>query len=243
MNGATYVEGSKNSKLNGSQKVDSTYASIEATCPKTCPFKGEGCYAQLGYTAITTHRLDDEAKGLSSIDVARAEAKAINESYKGKEVPVGRALRLHVAGDVRSKTAVRIIKKAIIKWQQRGGGKAWTYTHAWRTIPSYEWGPINILASVETVADANEAVNRGYVPAMVVQEHKSEKAYKVEGSDIKWIPCPQQTRGVGCSDCKLCMDTEGLYSRNSGIAFAAHGAATNKMKRKLPVLKLNETQL
>src|SRR5208283_5946114 len=99
MKGAVYVEDSGNRKILGSKKVDATYTSIKQTCPKSCPLMGEGCYAELGYVGIVSHRLDDEACGLSPLDVARSEAKAIDNCYKGGQVPIKRDMRLHVAGD------------------------------------------------------------------------------------------------------------------------------------------------
>lgn len=76
MNGAIYVSDSGNTKIMGSKKVDATYVSIKASCPKDCPLMGEGCYAQMSYVGITTHRLDEEAAGFSPLQAARGEASA-----------------------------------------------------------------------------------------------------------------------------------------------------------------------
>ena len=65
--GAIYVERSKNAKLLGSQPVDSTYASIKATCPSSCPLRDEGCYAQNSYTGMINWRLDRRARGGSPL--------------------------------------------------------------------------------------------------------------------------------------------------------------------------------
>lgn len=237
MNGAIYVSESGNTKINGSKKVDATYASIEATCPKTCPFKGEGCYAQTGFVAITTHRLDKQVDGLTAFKVAQAEANEIDNSYGGGRVPTGRDLRIHVSGDARSPGAAKVLAKAIDRWKARGGGKVWSYTHSWRLVPRKAWGQVSILASVESVKDARTARAQGYAAAIVVPEHPSDKAFYLEGSKTKWIPCPAQTRGVGCTDCRLCFDADGLYERNAGIAFAVHGAGAAKAKRQLPMVK------
>lgn len=235
--GAIYVSDSANSKISGTRKVDATYASIEATCPKTCPFKGEGCYAQMGYAAITTHKLDRKAVDLTAFEVAKVEANAIDTSYGGGPIPVGRDLRIHVSGDARSTGSAKVIAQAVDRWKKRGGNKAWSYTHAWREVPRPAWGGVSILASVENVKDAKAAMKQGYAPAIVVPTHPTDKAFKLKGSSVKWIPCPSQTRGVACVDCRLCFDADGLYSRNSGIAFAAHGAGASKIKRRLSVIK------
>ena len=236
MNGAIYVSDSGNTKIMGSKKVDATYVSIKASCPKSCPLMGKGCYAQLSFVGITTHRLDEGAAGFSPLQVARAEAKAIDESYRGG-VPTGRDLRLHVAGDSRTVTGTRIINKAVKRWKERGGGDVWSYTHAWNQVPRNEWDQVSILASVTTVEEVPAARQQGYAPAIVVPEHPSERAYQLEGYDTKWIPCPAQTRGVGCSDCRLCFNADRLYDGNFGIAFAAHGVKKTSIKRHLAVVK------
>lgn len=237
MNGAIYVSDSGNTKIMGSKKVDATYVSIKASCPKDCPFMSEGCYAQLSYVGITTARLDEEADGFSPLQAARSEAAAIDNSYKGGEVPAGRDLRLHVAGDSRTIAGTRLINNAIKRWKKRGGGDVWSYTHAWKNVSRQDWDQVSILASISNVDEVLAVREQGYAPAIVVPEHPSEKAYQLEGSDVKWIPCPAQTRGVGCSDCRLCFNADRLYNDNMGIAFAAHGAKKNSMKRHLTVIK------
>jgi hypothetical protein len=172
--------------------------------------------------------------------VARVERDAIVKSFEGGKIPQdgargGRDLRLHVSGDARTRRAVRILAGAVKNWIGRGGGAVWSYTHAWQTVPRRDWGKTSILASMTDPALAAAARKQGYAPALVVQHHASDKAYQVAGSDVTWIPCPQQTRDVACSDCRLCMDSQRLFNANMGIAFAAHGA-TNKIKKHLTVV-------
>lgn len=236
MNGATYVENSGNRKIIGSKKADATYVSIKASCPTDCPFMGEGCYAELGNVGITSHRLDKEARRSSPLDAARAEAKAIDNSYKGKAIPEQRDLRLHVAGDSRTVKGARVLNKAIGRWTHRGGGKAWTYTHAWKHVPRKEWSNVSVLASIQNVSEVDKAKAQGYTVAIVVPEHPTDKAYQLAGSDMTFIPCPQQTRGIGCSDCRLCMKADWLFETNRGIAFAVHGVRKEQLKRHLTVV-------
>lgn len=236
MNGATYVEDSGNTKIMGSKKVDATYVSIKASCPKDCPLMGEGCYAELGHVGITSHRLDNEAEGFSPLKAARAEAKAIDKAYRGKDIPEHRDLRLHVAGDSRTIKGTRLINKAIGRWKIRGGGVAWSYTHAWKHVPRKEWSNVSVLASIQNISEVDSARKQRYAPAIVVPEHPTDKAYKLDGCDTQFIPCPQQTRGVGCSDCRLCMKADWLFATNRGIAFAVHGVRKEQLKRHLPVV-------
>lgn len=234
MRGATYVKDSANSKLGD---MDAIYTSIQSTCPSSCELKDKGCYAALSFVGIVSRRLDKEAEDLSPLQVARAEAQVIDESYKGKEVPEGTILRLHVSGDSRTIAGTRIIDKAIGRWRKRGGRVAYSYTHAWRKVPRELWQNTAVLASVDSIAEVEAARAQGYAPAMVVPEHISEKAYTLAGSDTKWIPCPNQTRDVTCNKCGLCFNADRLYNSNMGIAFAAHGSKKGDLKRRLNVIK------
>lgn len=237
MNGAIYVSNSGNSKIVGSKKVDATYSSINSTCPNTCSLKDKGCYAQNSFAGMQSKRLDKEADGMTALQVARAEAKAIDNSYNGGAVPQGRDLRLHVAGDSRTVTGTRIINSAIGRWKNRGGGDCWSYTHAWKSVSRNEWSNVSILASVSSTNEVEAARKQGYAPTIVVPEFNGDKAFTLDGSDTKWIPCPAQTREKGCADCRLCFDSDRLFEGNFGIAFAAHGARKNLIKKSLPVIK------
>jgi hypothetical protein len=237
MNGVTYVVDSGNVKIAGSNKVDATYVSIKASCPSSCNLKDQGCYAQLGNVGIHIHRMDKEAEGMSALQIARAEAKAIDSSYKGGSIPKNRDLRLHVAGESRTVTGTKIINKAVGRWKNRGGNDCWSYTHAWRNVPREEWSNVSVLASVDSISDVEDARQQGYAPAIVVSEFTNAKAFKMKGSSTKWIPCPAQTKEVPCTDCRLCFNADRLYKGNFGIAFAAHGIKKNEVKRRLNVIK------
>jgi hypothetical protein len=77
----------------------------------------------------------------------------------------------------------------------------------------------------------------GYACAIIVAEHPSDKAYKLPGSETKWLPCPAQTRDVQCVKCKLCFNADRLFKDGYGIAFAVHGAGKNVAKRHLQVIQ------
>jgi hypothetical protein len=232
--GTVYVSKSGNSKTG---HADVTYSAISKTCPNSCELKGKGCYAETGNIYFTLKRIEESGKDLSAYDIARQEAKAIDSSYNGKAVP-GTNLRLHVSGDSRTVKGTRVLADAVRRWKVRGGNKVWTYTHAWKNVPRYEWGPVSVLGSISKASEAKKVQEQGYAPALVVSEHKSDKVYLMEGSDVNWIPCPAQVRDdVTCSDCQLCMKGDELYKKNIGIAFSAHGAKKNSLKKHLQVIQ------
>jgi hypothetical protein len=234
-----FVKDSKNSKIAGKYKVCATYAPIKQTCPDICSLKNEGCYAQLGHTGLHNSRLEQQFTGLSPEVIAVFEAGAIDAAFP-KGVPQdgargGRDLRLHVSGDCRTHPAAAIVSEAARRYVARGGGVVWSYTHAWRDVPKSAWAGVSVLASIERPEDAVLALSAGYAPAIVVPEFESNKAYLI--GSVKFIPCPAQTReDTACVDCRLCLNAEGLLSRNSGIAFAAHGVKTKSLKKHLTVV-------
>ncbi len=234
-NGVIYKEYSKNEKVGD---ADATYVSIAASCPKTCALKKDGsCYAMLGNVGIHVHRIDKEAEDFSTLDIARAEAAAIDACYKSGEVP-NRDLRLHVSGNSRAIAGSRIINSAVGRWKKRGGNDCWSYTHCYSNVTRDIWSNVSILASVDDVSQVALAKDNGYAPAIVVAQHLDNRAYKLPNSEIKWIPCPAQTKdNVTCVDCRLCFDSDRLFKKNLGISFEAHGVKKGQIKRRLTVIK------
>ena len=108
-------------------------------------------------------RMNRRARQDSPLKVARSEAQTIDSSYDGGQVPTGRAMRLHVAGDSRTITGTRVLNAAVGRWKKRGGGDCWSYTHAWKHVSRNEWTNVSILASVATTAEVPEAREQGYL--------------------------------------------------------------------------------
>lgn len=228
-----------------------TYVSIEATCPDSCRFKAAGCYVRAGFTGRAARQLDDAAaaEGLRGDEVIEREAQVIEASFcgargraggrvaqdGGRHGRAGRDLRLHVGGDVSSTWGAMRLAVAAKSWQRRGGGAVWTYTHRWRRVARDAFGPISVLASVERVEDARAAVHRGYVPAIVLERFPSPRAFQLRGSRVTWLPCPAETKGTTCVQCRLCLDADALRRRGQGIAFAVHGNQAGKVQ--LPVVR------
>lgn len=221
----------------------STYVSIAATCPESCEFKGSGCYVTEGFTGRAARRLDAAALGLSADDVTALEAEAIHRAFFRRRIPQdgargGRDLRLHVGGDVGSALGASMLGGAAMSWRMRGGGSVWTYTHAWRHVPREAWGPaVSVLASCETLEDTRAARAAGYAPALTLGQFPSDRAFRPKGgASLRIIPCPAETRGSTCVDCRLCIDRD-LASMGVAIGFAVHGKGAEKARRRLPVIE------
>jgi hypothetical protein len=222
---AIAVADSDNTKLG---KAATTYAA-QTSCPTSCKFfNGGGCYAESGRVGITTARLNAAAKAVPSgpSEVADVEANAIDDI---KVVP-GRPLRLHTVGDCATDEAAHIVSGASARYRERGGGPVWTYTHAWRDVERESWGDVSVLASCETAVDVSDAKARDYQTAIVVEKFAKKGRHTLgpefgDAAGVEVLPCPQQTSGRTCSECRLCFDDEKLAARGGySIAFEVHGA-------------------
>jgi len=215
--GVSAVETSQNRKVG---IVSATYIAQES-CPDTCPWRGSGCYAEVGHTGCQTHRLNAEsaAAGMTAETLALEEARAI-DTLSGRF-----DLRLHVVGDCQTDTAAQAVSAAARRYRARHGRAVWSYTHAWRTVDRASWAGVSVLASCDTPADLADARARGYASALVVPDpHAGRQAYPIPGTDMIGIPCPQQTGAADtCTDCRLCWHDERLLASRRVILFAPDG--------------------
>lgn len=219
--------------------VCSTYTSIAATCPNTCRFKGNGCYVQDGRASMAMEKLDAAGWHLEGTEVNKLEAEMINSVW-AKGIPQdgyagGRDMRMHTGGDFASPLGAFYLAEAASKWMARGGGAVWSYTHRWSAIQVETFGPdLHVLASVETAAEADQAIQEGYTPAITMVTFYREKAYNIPGSKhLKVIPCPAQTRHRKCNECRLCFKS---LPKGVMIGFQLHGTGAAKARKRLPVL-------
>jgi hypothetical protein len=195
-------------------------------------------------------------------EVAEDEARAIDASFvDGVTLPTD--LRLHTVGDCRSPESVRTVASAAVRWLRRAVWQktfgyrlqtsvppaAWTYTHGWNEHKRDDWGPVGVLASIQTVANVEAATRAGWAKTIVVPSKFYKKPrrapgskvavpffdangfpipFKIEGVSTEWIPCPAQnpkkSQAAGCVNCRICFDDEKLRKNNQGVAFEAHAS-------------------
>ncbi|NUQ78588.1 MAG: hypothetical protein HUU21_34095, partial [Polyangiaceae bacterium] len=86
---------------------------------------------------------------------------------------------------------------------------------------------------VEQPEDIPAARAAGYAAAIVVDKFPSDKAFPLPRSNAKLVPCPAETRGKTCVECRLCLDADKLASRNVAIAFEAHGPIARRAREAL----------
>ena len=221
------VEVSLNDKIG---PVSTTYATQES-CDRSCPHYDNGCYAEAGMVAIHGRKLN------KAYNAQTPEAIAIEEANAIKGLTGNLDLRVHTVGDCKTPESARIVSEAMRRHRKKAGRKAWTYTHAWRKVPVENWQGESVLASVETVADAKEAMQSGYPVAIVVEEFDSTKPYIKDG--IKILPCPAQvTKGKQCVSCRACMNGDSLLRTGTVIGFVPHGSQKKKVIATLQKLNI-----
>lgn len=216
---ATAVYQAGNRKLSVDRMVSATYVS-QVTCPGNCAWLGSGCYAESGLTAFTTRRLNKAAgtvAGLTPVDVARAEAEAI-DTLRGT-LP----LRLHVVGDCPDAESARIVADASERYRARTGAPVWTYTHA-LDVPREVWRGVSVLRSCDHPEELSREHSRGYACALVMPERFADNRLVDLGGGYRGIPCPQQTgTKPDCVSCRLCWRDKYLRENRLVILFQPDG--------------------
>ena len=181
-----------------------------------CLFFNAGCYAEWqGRQPFTTKRLNsNETTNRSTL--AKLEARAIRTELDGKA-----DLRVHVVGDCATTTAASLVGSAMVYHSGRYGKRAWTYTHAYRTVKAVAWQGAQVLASIHTSQDFHKARSQGYrtFALATTEAHPTHRVYTDKHTGLRVLPCPAQFKHangskVACVDCSICQDPN--VTRNAG---------------------------
>lgn len=175
---------------NGKTGSTGTYRPVGPTCPTSCQFLGNGCYAQRGRTALAAGR------GSATVDPSVA-AAVVALSVAAR---TGGAARLHVSGDFGSGGAVdhgyvHAVAEAAELIRARAGRTdaiGWSYTH-------FGAGPwVELLRDAGVMVRASDRMTGPAGGAIVVGS-------KAEGRAQGAAVCPAQLRaGYTCAECRLC---------------------------------------
>lgn len=219
------IEHTRNNKLGN---MSTTYVT-QATCPDSCQFKGNGCYAEDGFVGIHNRRLNrtQHKQQFSHTNLALMEANGI------RMLTGTRRLRAHVVGDCSTPEAAQLVGAALVQHEQKFGQRAWTYTHAWRRIAIGEWLGARVLASCETPEDMHAAHTMGYAVALTIGHTSSRKAFAFHGFTV--VPCPAQfhqpngERQTTCERCNLCSDTDRNMLQRRVVGFQPDGRSADKI--------------
>jgi hypothetical protein len=196
--------GTGNEKLG--RKVKTISREVGPTCPSSCPFLNNGCYAE----RIQRRRPNVLSAWRSNNDPVWSDVE--------KQVQ-GRLVRLHVGGDFMNPRDQDQIDRAylarliLLARRVEAKDKWWTYTHAWKEVAPHlkylEAAGIATYASVHTEEEQREAERLGFKIALCVDARKGEHTGKY-WPGAKAITCPEQIgTKASCEDCKYCTEGRG----------------------------------
>ena len=209
---------SRNEKV-GPIPVSTTEAQ---SCPKACPFKKAGCYADGGPLALFWGKVSRGDAGVEWSEFCD----------QVKALPEGQLWRHNQAGDLPTVDGVNIHAQELQELVLANRGrKGFTYTHhnpgVGDNLPLIAWAnregfTVNLSANNLAHADTLLGFQIGPVVAVVPEDHP-EKSTTPRGQKV--VVCPEQTgKAKSCAECKLCQKV----NRDVVVAFRVHGVSKRK---------------
>jgi hypothetical protein len=225
----------------------------KASCPTTCPFRGNGCYAESGPLAMLWNSMSDAGPN-ASFPQGRGQMRTTDWEGLCAEVeklPAGQLWRHNQAGDLPHANGAICIPELmdLVKANAKAKARGFTYTHhdvendvfnlnAVR-FANEDGFTINLSANSLAHADTLAALNAG--PVVTVLPADTLPAWNAPGprgkgptgllprletpQGRKVVICPATYRDdVSCASCKLCAIAE----RDFIIGFPAHGSSKRK---------------
>jgi len=195
--------------------------SSKATCPATCPFMGNGCYAASGPLALHWQAITRGDRGVPFADFLQSI----------RNLPKGQIWRHNQAGDL-PHSAGRISRRFIrgIVAANRGR-RGFTYTHHDLSkgenaslIRYANRNGFRVNVSTETENAADHAIAAGLPAVLAVPSTETRKAWRTPAGNAVLVCPAQRSDTKTCADCQLC---EKRGSRVV-IAFIAHGTGKRK---------------
>jgi len=196
--------------------------SSRATCPPTCPFLKNGCYADAGF--YTRLHWDAVTRGDRGVPFAEFLDQVRN-------LPAGQLWRHGVAGDLvhtAGKISRRYVRALVAANKGRRG---FTYTHHDPTkgenaalIRYANRNDFRVNVSTETEAAADRAIAAGMPAVLAVPSTETRTSWRTPAGNAVLVCPAQRSDTKTCSTCQLC---ENRGSRVV-IAFIAHGTGKRK---------------
>ncbi|MDH5523103.1 MAG: hypothetical protein OEY01_03780 [Desulfobulbaceae bacterium] len=194
--------------------VAGTYAKVGETCPSTCPYLDNGCYAQHGQVNMHQNRAVTELEPSLS-----AAALAMYASIRGKSIT-----RLHVSGDFGNNNTIWVdyilglceLASSLKELMGIDSKEvvAFTYTH----FPKETFEPYRLLLKAHGISVVySDIIEVG--GAIVANSSDIPRLRGESGLLIK--QCLNQTADVLCKDCTWCWTFE---RRKLIVAFDPHGS-------------------
>ena len=209
---------SKNAKV-GKMAVTTTTAT---TCPTSCPFKGNGCYADSGPLKLHWDKVTEGERGddwSTFID-------------KIKDMPAGSKWRHNQAGDLPGDTKDLDSTKCVELAKANEGKRGFTYTH-YDVLDNFQNAiTVNMMnhlgftvnVSANNIEHADQLCDLDIAPvATVLPIEQTTNTVTPKGRKV--VVCPATYKDdVSCASCMLCEK----WDRNVVVGFPAHGTSKKK---------------
>lgn len=186
------------------ERVMSTYRTVGVTCPSSCPFLNNGCYAQKYHTELSAKHAPTDAE---VFDATMTEK--VMRFVNSKRMKAPSLVRFHTSGDIMLHDEVQTdYVEMLVKWadilKNRLGIPVINYTHAW-FLKGAERVKSFTRASVHHPDKARQAVDEGWHTTIAVRKHGAQEAkQELRERGLHGVQCAYQTHKIKCADCKLC---------------------------------------
>ena len=182
-----------------------------------CPLLDDGrCYSWSGATQL--------AAGSARKNAARQPHRYTMGAALAQRVASARMVRVTGLGDIGR--SGRALADEIVTTAARAGLALVGYSHHWREPAVADAWRGRLMASTETLADADRAVREGWRASVVVPADHPRLSRTPEGRPV--VVCPEQATGrVTCNECRLCDASR----PGPVIAFREHGNGSARARR------------
>jgi len=209
---------SKNAKV-GKMAVTTSTAT---TCPTSCPFKSNGCYADSGPLKLHWDKVTREERG---DDWSTFISKI-------KDLPTGSKWRHNQAGDLPGDMEKLDNEKCVELAKANKGKRGFTYTH-YDVLDNFQNAiTVNIMnhlgftvnVSANNLEHADKLCDLEIAPvATVLPIDQTTNTVTPKGRKV--VVCPATYKDdVSCASCMLCEK----WDRNVVVGFPAHGTSKKK---------------
>ena len=198
----------------GNKKLGPIPASISSaeTCPPSCSFYGNGCFAE--FHVLRAHWSKVPERGLKwgqFLELIRA-------------LPEGQIWRHNVAGDLPGEGEELDVAKLFDLAHANSGRRGFSFSHKKQgpfKMPAIrrvnELG-FTVNVSADSLEEADELAS-WRVPVAVVLPHDAPNKGIRTPAGRHVVVCPAETHGLTCARCQLCANAD----RKSIVGFKAHG--------------------
>ncbi len=196
------------------------------SCPPTCSFIGDGCYAEHGKVALHWRKVDTGERGMPWEMFCDAVAT----------IKPGQLWRHNAAGDLPG-AGGQIDHGALDMLLDANFGRhGFTYTHykvldnpdnakavAWANLRG-----MTVNLSADSIDEVDELADLGIAPVVCVLPSTAKSNVKTPAGRTV-VVCPATQRdNVTCATCKLC-----YVQRDTVVGFPAHGSSFRRVDTRL----------